>query len=217
MKCDKIGLLLSHVYILEREDFKNEWIKSAIQKYDELDLNFYKVICGHGKRPEQEIVSWFDEIYWENEIHEQEIGRGHPKFCIEGFKIIKEAGCQKTLKNRAYDYITNKNIFNQELVVTEQTDLTQKIIGDLCMYGETDYLLKWWTKNKWNYDNNGLMNLYENKPEDFSQKALFGKPEQIGWKTFENFSNNFWGKDNSFHYYNGIGLRNIDEINFPQR
>ena len=83
------------------------------------------------------------------------------------------------------------------------------------MYGETDYLLKWWTKNKWNYNNNGLINLYENKSEDFSQKAVFAKPEQIGWKTFENFSNNFWGKNSSFHYYNGIGLRNIDEINFP--
>ena len=68
MKCDKIGLLLSHVYISEGEDFKNEWIKSAIQKYDELDLNFYKVICGHGKRLKQEIASWFDRVYWENEI-----------------------------------------------------------------------------------------------------------------------------------------------------
>lgn len=207
MSSNKIGLVLSHTFVRDKEDHKFSWISKALKKYKELDLNFFTVLCGHGITPPSEISKNFDEVLWESDIMENQLGTGHPYFSTKGFEICKKASCKMTLKNRAYDYITCDTFFDKDLVISEQTSLSKKIIGDLFLYGETEYLLDWWNKNPWDYSTNGLTNLYRNMPEDFLQKATFMNPKQLGWKTFEDESNCYWGEHKNYEWYGGDGIK----------
>tara|TARA_R110001592_G_scaffold324471_1_gene604115 strand:+ start:5398 stop:6018 length:621 start_codon:yes stop_codon:yes gene_type:complete len=202
----KVGLVLSHVFVREGEDHKFDWIESALIKYNLLDINFFIVLCGHGISPPQKILDMVDKVFWRETIMENQLGRGHPYFSIEGFKICKEASCEMTIKNRAYDYFISKDFLNKNLIVSEQTSLKEKIIGDLFLYGQTDYLLNWWSNNPWDYSTNGLANLYRNMPEDFVDSACFLTPKELGWKTFEDDCNLYWGEHKGYQLYGGIGL-----------
>tara|TARA_Y100000114_G_scaffold40536_1_gene36033 strand:- start:8388 stop:9017 length:630 start_codon:yes stop_codon:yes gene_type:complete len=206
------GLLLSHIFVRPNEEYKFHWVQNALKKYLDLEQDFFIVLSGHGIKPPKYITDKCNEIFWITDIKENELGRGHPYFCIKGFEICQLNNCEFTLKNRAYDYIENKDIFKHNLLVTEQTDLDKKIIGDLLMYGKTDYLLNWWNKSEWDYSTNGLSNLYEKKFDNFSDNAVFMNPQQIGWKTFEDNSTDFWGKQKGYEWYGGKGLKNAIDI-----
>ena len=207
-----IGLLLSHIFVRPNEEYKFQWVQSALKKYLNLEENFFIVLSGHGIEPPKYITDNCNEVFWTTDIKENELGRGHPYFCIKGFELCKLNNCEFTLKNRAYDYIENKDIFKYDLIVSEQTDMKKNIIGDLFMYGKTDYLLDWWTKNPWDYSLNGLNNLYKNASENFSNEAVFMNPEQAGWKTFEGNSKDFWGKQMGYEWYGGKGVKNVVDI-----
>jgi hypothetical protein len=204
------GLVLSHIFVREGEqDPKFNWTEKAIKKNRELKEDFYIVLCGHGVHPPRGITKAVDEVFWNQNIDEKQLGTGHPSLCIKGFEICISAGCKYTLKNRAYDYAENKDIFNHELLLSEQTHLQKGIIGDLFMYGETEYLLKWWSQSDWNYGPDGLHNLFEKSSamEGFVQKATYLNPEQLGWKTFEDDSNVFWGHHKGYEWHGGDGIR----------
>ena len=210
MTTKKIGLVLSHFFVREGEEKKFNWISSAVNKYNELNVDFFYVLSGHGVYPPDSIIKKFDKIIWQDSIKEKELGRGHPHFCIKGFKACKDASCEMTLKNRAYDYVTSNKFFDKNLVVSEQTSLNSRIIGDLFLYGETDYLLNWWTRNDWDYSVDGLNNLYRNMPDDFLSKAVYANPEYLGWKTFEDDCDCYWGHHKNYHWYGGDGINEID-------
>ena len=203
-----IGLVLSHIFVRPNEEYKFDWVYNSVEKYKKLNKNFYIVLCGHGKEPPKDLQNKLNQVFWLKEIKEDELGRGHPYFCIKGFEMCKSAGCEHTLKNRSCDYIENTDIFNQKLVVTEQTDLNKGIIGDLFMYGKTNYLLDWWTAKEWDYTTNGLTNLFVNMPKDFKEKAVYITPQNLGWKSYE-FNQGYWGQ-NKYEYYGGVGLNEIN-------
>lgn len=203
-----IGLVLSHIFVRPNEEHKFVWVANALKEYKKLDKDFHIVLCGHGVQPPQDIINEVNEVFWEEQIKEDELGRGHPYFCIKGFEMCQTAGCEYTLKNRAYDYIENSKVFNQELVITEQTDLNRQYIGDLFMYGETNYLLNWWKAKDWNYRTNGLTNLFENMPENFKEKAVYISPKNLGWRSYE-FNKGYWG-ENTYEYYGGKGINEIN-------
>ena len=202
------GLVLSHFYVHRNDaDQKYLWIKKAINKNRSLNKKFYIVLCGHGIAPPPEIQEIVDEIYWEENIFPDEIGRGHPKFCIEGFKRCLKAGCEFTLKNRAYDYIENSDILSKRILITEQSSKSRCYIGDLLLYGPTSYMLDWWTNSPWDYSVNGMVNLFRNTPENFNTEVDFITIDDIGWKTFEGGVENYWGKHAGHAWYNGEGFR----------
>ena len=204
------GLVLSHFYVEEKDsEEKYLWIEKAIKKNLNLNKDFHIVLCGHGISPPEGIINLVNEIYWEDSILSDEIGRGHPKFCIEGFKKCLRAGCTFTLKNRAYDYIENDKLLGHRTLVTEQSSRKDEIVGDLLMYGKTDYLLDWWSKTPWDYTTNGLTNLYRKTPENFYKEALFINPKDIGWRTYED-NNNYWGLDKGYSWYGGDGFLKYD-------
>ena len=205
------GLVLSHFYVEpEDADRKYSWIKKAINKNLSLNKKFYIVLCGHGVTPPAEIKELVNEVYWEEDIFPEELGRGHPKFCIEGFKRCLKAGCEFTLKNRAYDYIENIEPLQKSTLITEQSCLQQQIIGDLLMYGSTQYLFDWWNNSPWDYSLNGMKNLYNKLPENFYRDLNFISAEEIGWKTYEDDSNDYWGKSKGYEWYNGKGFLKDD-------
>ena len=207
MSGKKTGLVLSHIFVESSEKTKFDWVEKALEKYKDLGVDFFSVLCGHGLKPPKSLSEQFDEIYWKEEILNREVGRGHPHFSVKGFEICKNAGCQKTLKTRAYDYIENVEIFSEHLAISEQTDLSKGIIGDLFMYGETQYLIDWWTKNPWDYSTNGLSNLYKNMPNNLPAEALFLSPEKLGWKTFEDNANTYWGHHKNYEWHGGGGIK----------
>jgi len=207
MSSEKIGLVLSHIFVRQGEEYKFDWVESALKKYKELNINFFIVLSGHGVQPPEKLSSLVDKVFWRDSVMENQLGRGHPYFSLEGFKMCDEASCKMTLKNRAYDYVTSKDFLDNNLVVSEQTSLSCKIIGDLFLYGNTKYLLQWWSKNPWDYSVNGLTNLYRNMPDDFLKQAVFKNPEELGWKTFEDNSDCFWGHHKNYEWYGGDGIK----------
>ena len=86
------GLLLTHFFVEEKDaSTKYDWVEKAILKNLELNEKFYIVLSGHGVTPPKNIEALVDEIYWSEEILYEQIGRGHPNFCIEGFKLCQQA------------------------------------------------------------------------------------------------------------------------------
>ena len=125
MNSKKIGLVLSHIFVRESENYKFDWVESALDEYKKLDIDFFTVLCGHGLRPPTKLSDKFDNIFWQENIMENQLGTGHPYFSLKGFELCKKASCKMTLKNRAYDYITSKDFFNKRLVIREQTSKTK--------------------------------------------------------------------------------------------
>ena len=210
----KTGLVLSHIFVREGESKKFSWVEKAIQKNREFKEDFYIVLCGHGIEPTEKIKKLVDELLWDEQIDERQLGTGHPAYCIKGFNACINAGCARVLKNRAYDYITNKDILQYEFVLSEQTDLNEGIIGDLFMYGDPKELLHWWTVEDWDYGPDGLRNLYAKslKIDGLTEKAVYLNPEQLGWKTLEFNSDKYWGQhmQNPYRWWGGNGIKKHD-------
>tara|TARA_Y100001970_G_scaffold106577_1_gene133578 strand:+ start:3582 stop:4199 length:618 start_codon:yes stop_codon:yes gene_type:complete len=202
------GLLLTHFFVEEKDaSTKYDWVQKAILKNLELNEKFYIVLSGHGVVPPKNIEVLVDKIYWSEEILYEQIGRGHPNFCIEGFKLCQQAGCDFTLKNRAYDYIENSKVLSDRPLITEQSSKSRNYIGDLLMYGPTSYMLDWWKRSPWDYSVNGMVNLFRNTTENFINEVDFVSIEDIGWKTFEGGEENYWGKHAGYDWYNGDGFK----------
>lgn len=228
----KIGLVLSHLHVRENEMFKFDMLEYVINFFKNKS-DFFIVLAGHGVRPPSSIIKIVDEIYWEDKIDNKEIGRGHPKFCIESFKILNNLGIERTIKLRYCDLILNISsllslLQENDLILSEQTCFIKRMIGDLFMAGSTKKLLEMWVENEWNYNKSGLYNLYDNM-EDISRKngldiysylkqnCLFLNPQNIKWVTVEgnwdlNTKNliskmsddNLWGVKAGYPYYGGF-------------
>ena len=104
------------------------------------------------------------------------------------------------MKLRAEDLIENKEVLQSlkreigsyRMIISEQTSLEDGIIGDLFMFGETDFMHGVWTAAPWNYNWNGLKNLYNNftlvnstnDVHGFIKKScLFKSPVDLEWVT----------------------------------
>ena len=48
-----------------------------------------------------------DKFYWESSIDDNEIGRGHPKFCIKGYDLLIDNNIELCIKLRASDITLN--------------------------------------------------------------------------------------------------------------
>tara|TARA_R100000152_G_C6781573_1_gene216364 strand:+ start:3985 stop:4590 length:606 start_codon:yes stop_codon:yes gene_type:complete len=186
---NKIGLVLSHTFVREGEDYKWEWIDNSIGKHRDIYDNFYIVLSGHGVTPPDYIIDKIDACYWDEHIQEKEIGRGHPFFCIKGYEACREAGCKKTLKNRATDWLENDSILDHDLAFcSTNTDLEKGLLGDLLIFGDTKELELLWNGRSWDYDIGcGLPNLYQNAVSifglDYFDKATFLDSKSFGWIT----------------------------------
>jgi len=221
MNMNKIGLVFSHVFVRGEEKYKFDMIEYCAQKMREFD-DFFIVLSGHGDKPPENFADVFDEIYWEDAIKTNEIGRGHPYFCRKGFEICQQNGLSKTLKLRAFDYIKNKELFellkNSESLATfsEQTSIEKEFLGDLFMFGETSFLVDLWSTLKWDYSKSGLINLYYSMLHmnpDFKENTSFVSPQDIGWHTAEGLwdithkktkGEVLWGQLPGFGYYGGF-------------
>ena len=212
---------------------KFDMLSYCIDHFSGFDLNLAFVLCGHGEEPPESIRKKIDGIYWERDIDNREIGRGHPKFCIKGYEILLKNGIEKSLKMRASDILTNEEniahlLSRNRITVTEQTSIEKGMIGDLFMAGPTKQVLDFWTENNWDYNKSGLYNLFDNARSLSAKKNknieaflkeefVYVDPAHIGWMTLDNnwdvadskirepWSNkHFWGHLQGYGYYGGF-------------
>jgi hypothetical protein len=200
---NKIGLILSHIFVREGEHHKWEWVERSIDRHRELYDNFYIVLSGHGEQVPSRIENKVDVYYWEHEIREQDIGQGHPHFCIEGYEACIRAGCEYTLKNRAFDWLEHElSISEDMLFCSTNTRLDQEELGDLLMFGKTQKMLDLWSCLPWDYSlRDGTQNLYKNMRHIWGNRQLiegvkFYSSTELGWKTIYDFKGHgprYWG------------------------
>jgi hypothetical protein len=230
---DKVGLIFSHIHVRSHEMHKFDMLESCINHFNGFDLDFYFVVCGHGIEIPESIKEKIHNHYWEPDIDNNEIGRGHPKFCIKGYEILVKNNIEKSLKMRSSDLLINEEEFinllhKDKIIFSEQTSAARGMIGDLFMMGNSKDVLALWTESKWDYNKSGLYNLFDNarssslkKDVDMSkylkEAYLFTNPEEIGWMTLDNnwdaqnnttiegFSNkHLWGHIQGYDYYGGF-------------
>lgn len=229
---NKIGLIFSHLHIANNETHKFDILQTNIEYFREFLSNFFIVVSGHGMPLPERIMNKIDGHYWENTIDQEEIGRGHPKFCLKAYNIMIDNNIEKTLKLRASDFIGNKQVFcdmlqQEKLVITEQTSMQRRMLGDLLMFGSTKQALDLWGAQPWDYSKSGLYNLFDNAEilatsnnmttQEYLQKnSTYVTPERIKWYTYENnwdlmrkkpkeeFSTkHLWGNIPGYPYYGG--------------
>ena len=229
---NKIGLIFTHLHVAVNEQYKFDILETNIQYFREFVSDFFIVVSGHGLSIPESILAKIDGYYWENTIDHQEIGRGHPKFCIKGYNIMINNKIKKTLKLRASDVIQNKELFHEllekeNLVITEQTSTKNRMIGDLLMFGDTKKTLELWSAQPWDYSKSGLYNLYDNlekialeqnidSKKYLEDKFTYVSPQDIKWYTYENnwdiknkkklkefCDKNLWGAIPGYRYYGG--------------
>ena len=232
MTSSKVGLLFSHFHVRENEKFKFDILEFNVDYFRSFERDFFIVLSGHGVRPPESLTNKIDKVHWQETIDNSQIGYGHPKFCIEGYKILLDNNIEKTIKLRGTDLIKNQELFydliEEDIVLTEQTCLQRRMIGDLLMIGSTKTMLIFWSIRPWDYTKSGLFNLFDNVEyiaklegltvEEFlEKKATFVTPEKIGWYTFDNNwdlinkrtkgrfgEKHLWGAIPGYSYYGGF-------------
>jgi len=203
---NKIGLILSHCFVRHNEKYKFKWIEKSIDLHRKVDKNFYIVLSGHGIHPPNNILDKIDYLYWKDIINESQIGMGHPQFVIEAYKICLKAKCETTLKNFALSWIEHSEILNHQTVFcSRNTNLSNMKLGDLIMYGNTNFFLNLWSCREWDYSlRTGLENLYYNmiktfnNTENFKKNVTFLDSKKLGWKTFvdhKGLGPKYWGDE----------------------
>ena len=221
---NKIGIVLSHLHVRPSEVYKFDILNEVVNTFRNYEKDFFIVVSSHGCKVPKCILDNIDDVYWEPSIDENEIGRGHPKFCIKGYEMLMKNGINKSLKLRACDIVGNEKrlyelLNTKDLIITEQTCLQKRMIGDLLMLGNTKDMLDLWSTNPWDYSKSGLYNLFDNaeilaKQQNLTvdqylrQKAFYLKPEDLGWydveKNWDRQNNCFKTEFNKSHLW-GFG------------
>jgi hypothetical protein len=224
-------VILSHFYVEKQEKHKFNILGHVVDYYK--NLNAYIIFSSHGETEiPHKLQDKIDAIYWEQAIDRNELGRGHPKFCIKAFEMARERNFKKALKIRAEDILLDthqhKNLLSflgdKKMILSEQTSFKDERIGDLFMFGEVSFMHELWTVLPWIYSRDGLYNLYKNftklsaknVPASYIENnCAFKSPQELSWVTvtdawadgkvdMQKLESCFWGRKKGFVYYGGF-------------
>ena len=171
-------LLLSHCFLFdESQKNKIDIFNYTINFFKEKYKNLHIIVTGHGKKEYSHLIN-ADTLIWYDYI-ESEFGQGHPKCVLSGLEKAKKLGAKKILKMRLDSFTIKEDIFNfcdnilekenTKCLITAMTNLPEKWIGDLFMYGDIDFLIDIWDEKKWNYNlRDGMVNLYSIYKDKYS-------------------------------------------------
>lgn len=230
---DKIGLVFSHIHVREHERYKFDILEYCINFFKNSNHNFFYVVTGHGVEMPTSIKEKVDKFYWESSIDDNEIGRGHPKFCIRAYDLLVENNIEICIKLRASDIVLEIDkiisaLSTRKILLSEQTSIERRMIGDLFMAGPTSAVRDLWTENTWDYSKSGLYNLFDNTSliakkdnltihDFFKKNCVFFSPYDINWVTLDNNwdvflkkpnneldSSDIWGVKQGYQHYGGF-------------
>jgi|DEB19_MinimDraft_3_1074340.scaffolds.fasta_scaffold06415_8 hypothetical protein len=226
-------VLLSHIFISSGQHYKHEVIRYVTQHYT--DRGYYVILTGHSdinEIPEGKTLEFIDYLYWESNIDRSQLGKGHPRFVINGLEAALSKGFSKILKMRAEDILLFpyekllESLGSKKCIISEQTSLYLNRIGDLFHFGDTKYILDWWKEKEWDYNKDGLFNLFKNAEiaannlgiplQKYTQENLeFLSPFEIMWYCISdcwdhdlkmpiNLESNYWGRKQGYTYHGGL-------------
>ena len=146
--------ILTHYFVRDHEHEKLEMIEFAIKHIKLNNPDKYIILAGHGKKPKSK---FYDYIIWNKKINENDLGMGHPKLSFAALMHAKLNGFKKVLKIPLYTIILDKNIDvmldkflnKKQLLITQETEIIRKRIGDLFMYGDIDFLIDLFDFKRW--------------------------------------------------------------------
>ena len=200
---DKIGLVFSHIHVREHERHKFDILEYCINFFNNSSYDFFYVVSGHGVEMPTSIKEKID-----NNI-------------------------ERCIKLRASDLTLNTDkiitaLDTKKILLSEQTSIERRMIGDLFMAGPTSIVRDLWTENAWDYSKSGLYNLFDNATllakkdnmdisQFFKENCVFLSPHEINWVTLDNNwnttlkkphkvldSSDIWGVKQGYQHYGGF-------------
>lgn len=232
-------ILLSHVFIREDEQHKLDAVEFALKHWRLHNPKAYIIVTGHGLIPN--IAEYCNHLYWPESIIEKEINVGHPHLVTVGLEHALQKGYNKILKSRADTIHSLPNIVkhcdnlinNKKLLVTQQTNISKPEMGDLFLYGDTDFMNKCFNQNNWYPTKTGLKSLARNflahcneddwhsacinnlsfvdifkiKWIDFRKNwiELKSRTDQLLQNNLVNEHNYYWGAMEKWHVWDDLG------------
>lgn len=249
---DSPCILLSHVFIdklsLEYKA-KLKQVEFSIRHFRTNNPNSYIILTGHGYIPKK-FYKLCDYVYWEKNIDKNEVGKGHPRFVNIGLDHAIKMKFKYILKSRADSIFLIPNFFNwcidklgnKKYLVTQQSFNNNSRLGDLFVFGETEFFKKCWKLENWYNYESGLephaVNFIENTNsrslvEAINKDAVYLNIYTLKWICFNgkgnwsklrfrkksmlknkirNFEKYLWGTSEKWHVWNSNG----DLINYSE-
>lgn len=165
------SILLSHVFVRKDELEKLKTIEFCLKHFRKNNPNDFIVVSGHGIRPCPKTLSMCDDYFWSDDIVEEDINVGHPNIVNKGLDILLKHGAEYVLKSRLDSIIARENtikychdIISKErkrLLITT-TNMFNYYMGDLFIYGKTEFIKRCWNKDSWFPTQTGLLSLGKN-------------------------------------------------------
>ena len=161
-------ILLSHVYIRDREQDKIDKVEFALKHWRKYNPDAYIVVTGHGVQPD--IRKYCDHIIWPEQIIQKDINVGHPHLVSLGLEYIEQKGFEYVLKSRCDTVHNIKNIFvfahqqlkDKKMIVTQSTSLKQQALGDLFLFSTVSLMKTIFKVDNWYPTKTGLTSLANN-------------------------------------------------------
>jgi len=154
-------VIFSHVWIKFDQEYKKDIIEYAIDHFKLHNPDCYVILSGHGDIEPTEAAKKCDHYIW-TKLDRSEVGKGHPKLVKAALDHAKSIGFNVCLKQRADCVFACSNVhsYYSELMKDKKFLVTHDhgIIGDLCMFGDTDIFLEGWDISKWNPSVDGMVN-----------------------------------------------------------
>ena len=155
-------ILITHQFIKndESENWKYDVFDFCINHYRKNNKNAYIILTGHGKKPKKKTLKKVDWYYWNEDIIESEIGKGHPKLVTIGLNHAKEKGFEYVLKTRtdSINLIENiclfclRKIYNHKKLLNVHYNKEKYELMDLFTFGKVTDLLLLYNPKNWNTD-----------------------------------------------------------------
>ena len=225
------AILLSHVFVREDERYKLETIDFCVKHFRKNNPNTKIVISGHGARPYTHTLSMCDDYFWADNIVESDIGVGHPNIVNKGLSILSDSGVSYVMKCRLDSIIARENVVEychsiiskeEKRVLITTSNKFDYYMGDLFVYGPTNFIKKCWKEETWFPTTTGLLSMGKNFAlcidssfpiENFNfqkwdnllqQEASYRSPESIRWVDLRKHFNKLTDKnrviDNKFDW-----------------
>ena len=142
---NRFCIILTHYFVKKKELEKLPMIEFSIKHFKTNNPNIYIILAGHGVKPNTE---YCDHVIWEKKINYKDLGMGHPRLSSKAIKHAIKKNFHYCLKTTCYSIILKNNIFsnlkksikNKKLLITQETSLKKKEIGDLFLFGRLDFL-----------------------------------------------------------------------------